>query len=349
MPLFPKGATMISIILCFIKLLFQSKRSLLLQNLALRQQISVYKQTIKRPKTTFKDKLFWVFISKYFSGWKDVLAIVKPDTVIKWRRTLFKQFWKFKSKYKGRRRIPPEIRNLIKKLRLENPLWGASRIYDELTLLRFDICLTSVKNYLKRFGPRLKPFTSNWLTFLKNHMKNTSAVDFFTIPTINFRILYCFIVLSHDRRKIIHFNVTNHPHQFWTVQQIRNAFPNDTAPKYLIRDRDSIYGNYFKTSVKNFGIKQIPTGFKSPWQNPYCERVIGSIRRECLNYMIIFNEKHLRKTLAKYIHYYNNIRPHQSLNGNSPNGRKTQTIHDGQINSRKILNGLHHHYFRKAA
>lgn len=227
----------------------------------------------------------------------------------------------------------------------ENATWGAPRIQAELHLLGFDLAESTVANYMVKHR---KPPSQTWRTFLKNHMKNTAAIDFFTVPTIRFRILFCFIVMKHDRRRIVHFNVTTNPTAVWTVQQVVNAFPDDTAPKYLIRDRDAIYGEYFRLRVKNMGIKEVLIAPKSPWQNPYVERVIDSIRRECLDHVIIWNESHMLKILKEYFEYYHAVRTHQSLDRNSPVAREVEPPSEGRVTSIPIVGGLHHRYSRAA-
>lgn len=327
---------------------FKDRLDMAMEILTLRQQLSVFKQSIKRPKVKFKDRLFWVTVSRFWRKWVDVLIIVRPITVIRWHKNLFKFYWRLKCKSKGRPKVPEEIRNLIKQMRKDNPLWGAPRIYKELNFLGYDIGLTTVQNYLRYFDKRDNPPSGTWMTFLKNHLASTCAIDFFVVPMINFRLLYGFIVLSHERRKIIHFNVSYNPNQDWLIQQIREAFPYNEKPKYLIRDRDGIYGNKFRKFIKDSGIDDLKTSYKSPWQNPYCERVIGSIRKEFLNHVIIFNENHLRKLLRNYVSYYNKIRPHDSLDNNSPVPRKKHNISDGKIITIPILNGIHHQYKRVA-
>ncbi len=257
---------------------FVSRSNLILENLALRQQLTVQQRTVKRLKLKSKDRVLWTWLSRIWPEWKSALIIVKSETVIKWNRQGFKLFWRWKSRTNkvGRPRIPKEIRNLIRQMSQENPTWGAPRIQSELKLLGFEIADSTVAKYMIR---QKKPPSQTWRTFLKNHVKQIAAIDFFTVPTVRLQILYCFIVLRHHRRQIVHFNVTMHPTARWAAQQITEAFPYDTAPKYLIRDRDGIYGTFFEQRVENMGIEEVLIAPKSPWQNPYCERVIGSIRR----------------------------------------------------------------------
>ncbi|MFB0553056.1 MAG: transposase [Phycisphaerae bacterium] len=324
-----------------------SRSNLILENLALRQQLTVQQRTIKRPKLKLKDRIFWAWFSRIWPQWKSALIVVKPETVIKWHRRGFKLYWRWKSQPSkvGRPRVSKEIRDLIRQMSQENPTWGAPRIQSELKLLGFEIADSTVAKYMIR---QKKPPSQTWRSFLKNHVKQIAAIDFFIVPTVRFQILYCFIVLRHHRRQIVHFNVTIRPTARWTAQQITEAFPYDTAPKYLIRDRDGIYGTFFEQRVENMGIKEVLIAPKSPWQNPYCERVIGSIRRECLDHCIILSENHLCRILKDYVYYYNNCRTHLSLDRNSPSLRDIEPPSKGKVISIPQVGGLHHVYKRVA-
>jgi transposase InsO family protein len=232
----------------------------------------------------------------------------------------------------------------------ENPTWGAPRIHGELLALGIEIDETTVSNYLKRFRPG-KPPSQTWRTFLENHMHNTFAIDFFTVPTATFRVLYVFIILLHENRKIVHFNVTANPNAEWTAQQIVEACPWDSAPKYLLRDRDGIYGKVFQNRVRGMGIEEIKIAAKSPWQNPYCERVIGSIRKDCVNHLVVLNEDHLKCRLSEYFKYYHKDRTHLGLDKDSPSGRPVQEkLEAGRVIALPRVGGLHHRYeWRRAA
>ena len=227
----------------------------------------------------------------------------------------------------------------------ENPLWGAPRILSELQLLGYSITERSVAKYMVRDR---KPPSQTWKTFLDNHLQDIAAIDFFTVPTATFRVLYCFLVLRHDRRRVVQFNVTEHPTAIWTAQQLIEAFPWNEAPRYLIRDRDSIYGAAFRQRLKNMGIKQVVIAPRSPWQNPYVERMIGSIRRECLDHVIVFNEAHLILILSEYFAYYHESRPHLSLERNAPVPREVEPRERGKVIGIPLLGGLHHRYARAA-
>lgn len=275
-------------------LMLRLNRMLIIENLVLRQQLSIMKQSVKRPKIRKRDRVFWILLSRFWKDWRDALMVVKPETVIRWHRKGFKLFWTYKSRKRGPGRpcIDSKIKNLTKDMAKANPLWGTPRIHGELLKLGFDVSERTVFNIIKRCRPA-KPPSQTWRTFIKNHMHNTFAMDFFTVPTVKFRVLFVCVILWHDRRKVLHFNVTGHPTAKWTAQQVVEACPWDTAPKYLMRDRDSVYGKIFRNRVKHMSIKEVISAPKSPWQNPYVERVIGSIRRDCLDHVVVLNETHL--------------------------------------------------------
>ena len=331
----------------FLRAMLVPKAGLAIENLALRQQLAVCKQRVKRPRLRPRDRVFWVWVSRFWPNWQSALIIVQPETVIRWHRQGFKLYWRWKS-HNGRPGRPPierEIRDLIRRMSRENPTWGAPRILSELLLLGYDVAEGTVAKYMVR--PR-KPPSQTWRTFLDNHVRDIAACDFFTLPTATFRVLYVFIVLRHDRRQVVHFNVTTNPSAEWTAQQIVNAFPFDEAPRFLIRDRDGIYGKYFQDRVDAMGIEEVPTAPRSPWQNPYAERVIGSIRRECLNHLIVLGEAHLKRILISYFLYYHDSRPHLSLSRNSPIPREVEPRWQGKVVSTSQVGGLHHRYSRAA-
>lgn len=328
-------------------MIFSNRADLAAENLALRQQLAVLRRTAKRPQICQRDRIFWVWLSRLWKNWRSSLLIVQPDTVVRWHRRGFRLYWRWKSRKTGRPKVDPEIRSLIRRMSLENPLWGTPRVQSELRLLGFDVAESTVAKYMVKRRPG--PPSQSWRTFLKNHMDCTAACDFFVVPTVTFRLLFCFVVLGHERRRILHFNVTEHPSARWTAQQIVEAFPADgTEPRYLLRDRDSIYGGYFRRRVKNVGIEEVLIAPRSPWQNPYCERVIGSIRRECTNHLIVRNAAHLRKILSGYMDYYNGSRPHSSLDGDAPTGRQVETATKGTVVAIPQVGGLHHRYTRVA-
>ena len=246
----------------------------------------------------------------------------------------------------GRPAISRELRTLIRDVSIANPHWGAPRIVGELRKLGITVAKSTIEKY--RVRPR-RPPSPSWRAFLKNHVSEIVALDFFTVPTITFRVLFVLIVLAHDRRRILHFNVTEHPTAPWTAQQLVEAFPWERAPRYLLRDRDAVYGQAFARRVSGFDITQVLTAPRSPWHNPYAERVIGSIRRECLDHVIVFSEAHLRRLLAKYVHYYHQWRTHLALAMDTPDRRPVQPPDHGRIFAVSEVDGLHHHYERRAA
>ena len=331
----------------FLRAMLIPKIHLAFENLALRQQLAVSHQSGKRPKLRPRDRVFWVWLSRLWPNWRSALAIVQPETVVKWHRMGFKLYWRWKSRARkpGRPPIEREIRDLIRQMSQENPTWGAPRILSELLLLGYDVAEGTVAKYMVRTR---KPPSQTWRTFLDNHLPDIAACDFFTVPTVTFRVLYVFIVLRHDRRQVVHFNITTNPYAEWTAQQIINAFPYEEAPRFLIRDRDGIYGDYFTKRVESMDIEEVPIAARSPWQNPYCERVIGSVRRECVNHLIVLSERHLVCILTEYFEYYHNSRPHLSLDRNSPTPRDVEPPSRGEVISTGQVGGLHHRYSRAA-
>jgi putative transposase len=327
---------------------FRSRAALQVEILALRHQIGVLQRSVKRPKLTTADRLLWVWLCSVWQDWQSGAFIVKASTVLGWHRKAFRLFWTWKIRRGkvGRPTVPKEVRELIRTLSRENPLWGAPRIYGELLKLGIDVGETSVSKYMVR---RKGPPSQTWRTFLENHVKSMVSVDFFTVPTIGFQILYVFLVLAHDRRRIVHFAVTAHPTAEWTAQQMREAFPWDTAPRFLLRDRDRIFGQDFVDQVKAMGIKQVLSAPRSPWQRAYVERVIGTIRRECLDHLIVFNERSLHRHLQIYISYYHRSRTHLALEKDSPVPRRIQPPDAGRIIAIPEVSGLHHRYERRAA
>ncbi len=326
---------------------FETRGSLALENLALRQQLAVQKRSVKRPRLSNLDRGLWVLLRRFWTDWAKVLVIVKPDTVVRWHRAGFRRYWTWRSRRlrPGRPCVAPEIRELIRNMCRANPLWGAPRVHGELAKLGISISQAAVSKYMIR---RRKPPSQTWRSFLDNHVEDLVSIDFFTLPTATFRILFVFIILRHDRRRIVHFNVTEHPSAEWTAQQIVDAFPWDTAPRYMLRDRDGIYGPYFKRRVAGLDIEQVPTAPRYPCQSPYVERVTGSIRRECLDHVIVLDERHLRRILREYVDYYHSCRTHLSLEKDAPEQRPVQWPSMGRVTAIPKVGGLHHYYSRLA-
>jgi putative transposase len=338
---------MLKIILLTILSALKSHRALALENLTLRHQLNILQRNRKKPRLKNKDRLLWIILARIWKDWRTPLTLVQPETVIGWYRKGFRYYWRWKSRprWLGRPKVPRDVRELIHKMSQKNPLWGAPRIHGELLKLGIEVSQATVSKYMVR---QRKPPSQSLRTFLKNHAHDIISVDFFTIPTATFRVLFVFLVLLNDRREVIHFNITDSPSAFWTGQQIVQAFPWDTAPKYMLRDRDGKYGEGFIRRVESMGIKQVLTSARS-WQNPYVERIIGSIRRECTDHVIVFNEKHLRRVLTLYFRYYHESRTHLGLEKDCPKSRPVELIDLGPINSEPMVGGLHHRYFRQAA
>jgi len=332
----------------FLKSGLKNQAELALENLALRQQLAILKRN--RPYARLKkgDRLFWTFLSAIWQKWRESLIVVKPETVVQWHRKGFALYWTHLSKRHGSGRpgTDNKIRELICKMATANPTWGSPRIHGELLKLGIKISERTVARLMPKKG---KPPSQTWRAFLDNHLKNMVSIDFFVVPTATFRVLFALVVLCHDRRRVVYFNVTEHPTARWTGEQIIQAFPDGSEPRYLLRDRDRIYGEEFKERIQLIGIKEILTAPHSPWQNPFCERLIGSIRRDCLNHVVILGESHLRKILGRYFHYYHKYRTHLSLEKDAPEPRLLQAVNLGEIIEIPEVGGLHHHYERRAA
>ena len=329
--------------------IFRSHRGLLFENLVLRQQLVVLKRRRPRPRLSILDKLFWIAVRRFWSQWKQSLIVVTPETVVRWHRAGFQMYWRSISKVRrqiGRRQTPKKVRELIFRMVAENRTWGAPRIHGELLMLGFDVSERTISRWMKR-APRDSEPGKRWLTFLRNHREAIAAMDFFTVPTITFGLVYCFFVIAHDRRRILHFNVTKHPTSLWTVQQLREAFPFALAPRFLIFDRDGRYGIEVPAAVRSLKIKPVRTSFESPWQNGVAERWVESCRRDLLDHIIAVNERHLKRLLSEYIRYYHDDRTHLGLGKGTP-GARTCSVARGRILSHERVGGLHHRYGRAA-
>jgi transposase InsO family protein len=329
---------------------FRSQSEQALVELALRQQLAVLRQAGRRPTLTSLDRGFWVLLRQLWPRWREVLVVVQPETVVRWHRKGFRLYWRFRSgRRPGRPRIPKEVRLLVRRMALENP-WGARKIHAELAKLGIEVSLATVSRYLPK-RPLDPVRQQNWLTFLRNHKDAIAAMDFFVVPTVRFQLLYVWFVLDHDRRRLIHFNVTTNPTACWTIQQLREAFPLDTALPFLVYDRDSIFSAEVTATIRNLGIEPIRTAYRSPWQNGFAERWVGTCRRELLDHVIVLGDGHLRRLLANYVAYYNRERVHTVL-GDSPNGRprETRPSPSAEVVALPRVGGLHHRYaWRHAA
>jgi len=323
---------------------FISNARLQAENAALRQQVIVLRRKCRgRVRLTNGDRLFFVQLYRWFPSVLQVLQVVRPETLVRWHRAGFRSYWRWKSRNRGGRpQIDTDLRALIRQMSLENPLWGAPRIHGELLKLGFEVAQSTVARYtVKRHG---RPPGQSWWTFLRNHMPEFAAMDLFVVPTLAFNLLYGFLIIRLDRRELVWIGVTNSPTAEWIARQLTEAFPWDSAPGYLIRDRDRVFASVVFQRMRAMGIRDKPIAPRSPWQNGYAERLIGSIRRECLDHIIVFGEAHLRRVLRGFASYYNGARTHRSLHKDAPVHRPIQRV--GALKSRSILGGLHHQYLR---
>jgi transposase InsO family protein len=291
---------------------------------------------------TLIHRLIFVWLCRLRPSVLNAVVIVQPETVVRWQREGFRLYWRWKSRARGGRpRIPRELRRLIRGMSLSNPLWGAPRLHGELSKLGIEVAQSTVARYMAR-GRR--PPSQTWKAFLRNHAAGIAAMDLLVVPTIGFRLLYVLVIIGHHRRRILSFGVTSHPTAEWIARHITDAFPWTEAPRYLIRDRDAVYGHVVSRRLKSMGIRDRPTAPRSPWQNGYVERLIGSIRRECLDHVVVVGEAHLCRILKAYVSYYSTVRTHLSLNKDAPIHRPIHRI--GRIIPVLILGDLHHQYCR---
>jgi len=331
-------------LLCFVVAVlaspFKSKLRLEAENAVLRHQLIVLRRRLHgRVRLTNHDRWFFIQLYRWFPSILQAFTIIRPETLLRWHRAGFRFYWRWRSRpLGGRPPIDMELRVLIRRMSVENPLWGAPRIHGELLKLGFEVAQSSV--VVKRRGPP----SQGWRTFLCNHAPDIAAMDLFVVPTIGFDLLYAFVIVRLDRRDLVWINITATPTAEWVARQITEAFPWNEVPRYMIRDRDRIYSSVVTRRLRAMGIRDRPITPASPWQNAFAERLIGSIRRECVDNVIVLGEAHLRRVLKSYAGYYNNLRTHRSLNKDTPVSRPAQRT--GSIKSHAILGGLHHHYAR---
>jgi transposase InsO family protein len=338
-------ADLLKLLLAVLASLFKSRARLEAENLVLRQQVNVLRRRMpKRPALKNIDRLLFVWLYRCFPSTAGALAIVRPETVIRWHRIGFRAYWRWRSRNRtGRPKVSAELRSLIGEMSQANPLWGAPRIHGELLKLGFEVAQSTVAKYMTR---RRGPPSQSWKTFLRNHFPDIGAIDMFVVPTIGLKLLYGLVIITLQRRRLVWINVTANPTADWIARQITEAFPWDQAPQYLIRDRDTSYSHAVTRRLAAMGIRDRPTAPRSPWQNGYVERLIGSIRRECLDHVVVLGEAHLRQILRAYADYYNHTRTHLALAKDAPDGRPVQTT--GSIVAIPFLGGLHHQYARMA-
>jgi transposase InsO family protein len=295
-----------------------------------------------RPRLLRGDRVLLVWMTRFYPELLGLTQVVKPETILRWHRAGFRAFWRWKSRKRaGRPKIDRALRDLIRRMSRENPLWGAPRIHGELLMLGFDVAQSTVSKYMVR--SKLPP-SQSWKTFLRNHANAIAAIDLCVVPTLTFERLFALLVLGHGRRRLLWFEVTRHPTAEWLARQITEAFPWGSAPSYLVRDNDGAYGYEFIRRLQAMGIRDRPISPRSPWQNSYAERLIGTVRRECLDHVLVVGEGHLRRILIAYAGYYNHVRTHLALDKNVPLSRAVQR--SGSIVAIPVLGGLHHQYAR---
>jgi len=334
-----------------LRALGRSRSDLLLENLALRQQIALLTKTVGRPRWQREERVLWLALRRSWRRWQDALVLVKPDTVVAWHRKAFRSYWTALSRAPGRPRLDAEVRQLIVRMACENPTWGAPRIHGELAKLGFNVSERTVSRYLPRMRPG-RGVIREWGTFLRNHREVLAAMDFFTVPTVTFRVLTVWFLIHHGRRKVMHFNVTEHPTAAWVIQQLRESVPYETAPSYLVFDRDSIFEESVVSTIHAMGIQPKRVAARSPWQNGVAERWIGSCRRELLDRVVILHKGHLRRLLREYVGYYSEDRCHLALEKDAPDMRPVQPrpSRRARVVSHRRVGGLHHRYaWREAA
>ena len=344
---------LLPLLLHAVRTLFADRTTLALENLALRQQVAVLKSRRPRPRLSVADRLFWVWLRRVWAGWSEALLIVQPDTVVRWHREGFRLWWRWRSRRRGpgRPRVDAELRRLIARMARDNPTRGAPRITGELAKLGFRVSERTVSRYLPKRPPP-PGSVQRWLTFLLNHRDAIAAADFFTVSTATFQVLHVFFVIHHDRRRLLHFNVTAHPSAAWIVQQLREAFPWDQAPRFLVLDRDGKYGTEVYRWLDAARIRLVHTAPRCPWQNGVAERWIGSVRRELLDHVVVLNAQHLQRLLNEYADYYAEDRTHLGLDGDTPAQRAVERRPgpDAAVVAEPRVGGLHHRYcWRRAA
>ena len=322
--------------------LFRSRAALQVEILILRHQLNVLRRrSPKRAAFSNIDCLVFAGLYGLVPQVLDALKILQPETIIR-HRAGFRAYWRWKSRPRcGRPKTPAEIRQLIVEMSIANPLWGAPRIHGELLKLGIDVGQTTVAKYMAK---RRRPPSQGWKTFLHNHSDGVASMDMFVVPTVSFRLLYGLLILQHSRRELLWLGVTAYPTAEWIARQLTEAIGWREPPRYIIRDRDGAYGAAFVRRLGAMGIRDRPISAQSPWQNPYVERLIGSMRRDCLDHVVVLGERHLRHLLRSYQRYYNDVRTHLSLHKDAPVPRKVRRA--GRVLSVPILGGLHHQYVR---
>ena len=324
--------------------LVRSREEQAIVELALRQQLSVYSQDRPRPKLNPLNRAFWVVLSRFWPRWKNALVIVRPETVVRWHRQSFRHYWRsISAPGPGRPPISEETKILLIRMATEN-YWRARKIQAELSKLGIPVSVATISRYLPK-KERDPTQQQRWMTFLRNHKDVIASMDFFVVPTVRFRLLYVWFAIDHGRRRILHFNVTENPSARWVIQQLRETFPDEPTHRFMIYDNDAIFSPAVTSAIKSFEINPKRTAFRSPWQNGTAERVVGSVRRELLDHVVVLNEDHLRRLLREYVDYYNAERVHTSIE-DSPVGRPVEirSSTDAKVIGFPRVGGLHHRY-----
>ena len=337
----------VQLLFWLVPLLFLGRRDQCFRIIALQQQLEVYQrqQSGRRLQLTDADRRFWVMLRRRWPRWREALVIVKPETVVAWHRKLGRWWQRRQSRRPGRPPLPERVQELIRRMASENPLWGQDRIAGELGKLGIDVSPRSVAKYM---GDRpAGPPSVGWMAFLRAEAPHIWACDWLRVKTIGFRTLYVFVVLAHARRRVVHFRITDEPSDVWVAQQIVEAMPFDEGPRFLVQDGDPLYGQTCERRTANCGVRTIQ--ISQPQCNCYVERLMRTLRQECLRHLIILGERHLRWVLQQYLAYYHRARPHQGLNQETPLPQPRLLSADSIVRSRPVLGGLHHEYFRAAA
>ena len=325
----------------------RSTSELVAENALLRHQLTILQRQVKRPACTKKDRLLLVLLARLIRTWQQALVIVQPDTLLRWHRELFRLFWKQKSKASSHKpKVAPETIALIKEMARENRLWGAERIRGELLKLGIRICKRTIQKYMRTVRTQ-QPRGQKWSTFLRNHAGQIWACDFLQVTDLFFRPLFAFFIVELKSRRVIHVGVTRSPTDAWVAQHLREATPYGQAPKYLIRDNDSKFGPSFARVARTSGIKILKTPYHAPRANAICERFLRSVRQECLDHLLIFQEKQLQRVLNEYVRYFNQARPHQGIQQQIPEpSRSALSSHHAseKILALPVMGGLHHDY-----
>jgi len=330
----------------------RSRRELIAENMLLRQQLVVAARRVKKPRFAARERGLLVALAHVVPQWRDAVLLVRPETILRWHRASFRLFWRARSRASMRsvptRRAPPETVELIRRLAKENTLWGAERIRGELLKLGIHVAKRTVQKYMRQVrGPR--PWGQSWSTFLENHLHQIWACDFLQLYDIWFRPTFAFFIVELGSRKVVHVGVTRSPSATWVAQQLPSATPFATGPRFIIRDNDDKFGPDFERAAEAAGIRVLRTAVKAPRMNSFCERFLGSVRRECLDHVIVLGEAHVHRVLREYCFaYFNHARPHQGIGQLVPIGSSSAGAGSRPVTGRAVLNGLHHDYRRAA-